>query len=53
MGSGAATVGELQQRLKCRECGVSMQVQIATDPRPEWVREREGLAPETRAGLES
>jgi hypothetical protein len=51
MGSGDATVGDVARRLKCRECGASMQVQIAVDPRPEWVRKQKGLAPETRAGL--
>jgi hypothetical protein len=52
MGSGDATVGQLARRLRCAACGGrQVYVQIATDPRPPEVREREGPRPETRAML--
>jgi hypothetical protein len=51
-GSPEATVGALARRLRCRGCGERrILVQIASDPRPLEVREREGRAPETRATL--
>ncbi len=53
IGSGDATVGQLARRLLCGACGgrEKIYVQIATDPRPAEVREREGPRPETRATL--
>jgi hypothetical protein len=52
MGSGEATVGELEQHLRCSRCG-NRQVGIVLQPdtRPPEMREREGPRPETRAGL--
>jgi hypothetical protein len=52
MGSGEATVGELERRLRCSQCG-NRQVGITVQPdtRPPEVREREGPRPETWAGM--
>ncbi|WP_043367230.1 hypothetical protein [Belnapia sp. F-4-1] len=45
-GSGAATVGELERRLKCR-CGGRTTLRIAVGNRmPEWIQ-REGRLPQT------
>ncbi len=45
-GSGAATVGELERRLKCR-CGGRVDLRVAVDNRtPEWIMQ-EGRLPET------
>jgi hypothetical protein len=50
MGSADATVGELARRLRCRACGGrEVRVQVATDPRPAEVHEREGVLREARA----
>jgi hypothetical protein len=51
MGSGEATLGELEQRLRCSRCG-SRKVGIVVQPdtRPAWVQERDGPAPETQLG---
>ena|SRR3712207_3141339 len=52
MGTAEATVGDVERRLRCRVCGWrDVQIQIATDPRPHEVREREGLLQEVRARL--
>lgn len=52
MESGEATVGDLERRLRCSRCG-NRQVGIVIQPdtRSQETREREGPAPETRAGL--
>ena len=52
MGSSGATVGELEQRLRCSRCG-NRQIGIAVQPdtRTAEAIERHGPAPETRAGL--
>jgi hypothetical protein len=52
IGSGEATVAELERRLRCSRCG-NRQVGIVIQPdtRPPEMREREGPRPETRAGL--
>jgi hypothetical protein len=51
MGSGEATVGDLERRLRCSRCG-NRQVSIVIQPdtRSTATREREGPLPETRAG---
>ena len=51
-GSAEATVGELERRLRCGQCG-NRQVGIVLQPdtRPAAVRESVGPRPETRAGL--
>lgn len=52
MGSAEATVGQLARRLRCRQCGSRrVGIVVCSDPRPAWVRESEGPASETRAGL--
>jgi hypothetical protein len=50
MGSGDTTVGQLAQHLRCDRCG-NRQVGIVlrSDPRPAWIWEGEGPAPETQA----
>ena len=52
MGSGEATLGQIEQRLRCSRCG-SRQVGIVVQPdtRTAEAIERGGPAPETRAGL--
>ena len=52
MGSSGATVGELEQRLRCSGCG-NRQIGIAVQPdtRTAEAIERHGPAPKTRAGL--
>jgi hypothetical protein len=50
MGSGKVTVGQLERRPRCSGCGGRrVQIQIAADPRPPEVRDRDGPLPETRA----
>jgi hypothetical protein len=52
MGSGEATVGELGRRLRCSRCGNrQIGVTVQPDTRTAEVIERDGPAPETRAGL--
>jgi hypothetical protein len=52
MGSADATIGDLARRLRCRACGGwEVRVQVATDPRPAEVRERDGVLPGVRAKL--
>jgi hypothetical protein len=52
MGSGAATVRQLERRLRCSGCG-NRQVSIVLQPdtRPPWMLERDRPWAETRAGL--
>ena len=52
MGSGEATVGELEQRLRCSQCG-NRQIGVTAQPdtRTAEAIERDGPAPETQAGL--
>ena len=52
MGSGEATVGELERRLKCRQCG-NRQIGVTAQPdtRTAEAIERNGPAAETRARL--
>jgi hypothetical protein len=50
MGSGDTTVGQLAQHLRCDRCGNhQVGIVLRSDPRPAWVREHEGPAPETQA----
>jgi hypothetical protein len=50
MGSGEATAGQLQRRLRCSGCGGRrVYIQIAADPRPPEIRVRDGPLPQTRA----
>jgi hypothetical protein len=50
MGSGEATVGQLERRLRCSACGGRrVLITIAADPRPAEVMRRDGPLPETRA----
>ena len=52
MGTGEATIGELEQRLRCSRCGNRQAgIVLQPDTRPPEMRESEGPAPETRAGL--
>ena len=52
MESGEATVGELEQRLKCTRCGNrQIGVTVQPDTRTADAIKRNGPAPETRAGL--
>src|SRR3954454_19186010 len=52
MGTGEATVGQLERRLRCSACGGrEIKIHTAVDPRPPEVREREGRMRETRATL--
>jgi hypothetical protein len=52
MGSGEATVGELAGRLRCSQCGNrQIGVTVQPDTRTAEAIERNGPAPETRAGL--
>jgi hypothetical protein len=52
MGSGEATLGELGQRLRCSQCGNrQVGVTVQPDTRTAEAIERDGPAPETRAGL--
>ncbi|MBL6082077.1 hypothetical protein JMJ56_29300 [Belnapia sp. T18] len=46
MGSGAATAGELEQRLKCR-CGGRVSLSLAVDDRSLETIELEGRLPQT------
>lgn len=50
MGAGDATFGRLARRLRCGGCGNRrVELVLCSDPRPAWVRERDGPAPETMA----
>jgi hypothetical protein len=52
MGTGEATVRHLEQRLRCSRCGNrQVGVTVHPDTRPHEMQERDGPAPETRAGL--
>jgi hypothetical protein len=52
MGSGEATLEELEQRLRCSQCGNrQIGVTVQPDTRTAEVIERDGPAPETRAGV--
>jgi hypothetical protein len=52
MGSNEATIGELGQRLRCSRCGNrQIGVTVQPDTRTAEAIERNGPAPETRAGL--
>jgi hypothetical protein len=49
-----ATVGELEQRMRCSRCGGRrVSIVLQADTRPPAVRESEGARPETRAGCET
>jgi hypothetical protein len=45
-GSGEATSGQLERRLRCR-CGGRVTLHLAVDNRPPEYRERDGRMPET------
>jgi hypothetical protein len=50
MGSGDATVGQLERRLRCSRCGGRrVGITIASDHRPPKVIKRDGPPPQTRA----
>jgi hypothetical protein len=52
MGTGEATVGELGQRLRCSRCdNRQIGVTVQPDTRTAEMIERDGPAPETRAGM--
>ena len=52
MGSGKATLGEFSRRLQCSRCGNrQIGVTVQPDTRTAEVIERDGPAPETRAGM--
>ena len=52
MGTAEATLWELERRLRCNQCGGRwMSVVVSPNTRPPMVRERDGPAPQTRAGL--
>jgi hypothetical protein len=52
MGTGEATVGQLERRLRCSRCGGRhVQITIAADCRPPEVIKRDGPPPESRADL--
>jgi hypothetical protein len=52
LGSGEATVGELERRLRCSGCGNrQVGVMVRPDTRAAEAIERNGSAPETQAGL--
>ncbi|MFC7478687.1 hypothetical protein ACFQS7_30535 [Dankookia sp. GCM10030260] len=52
MGSGAATAGELERRLRCSLCGNrQIGIVLQLDARPPELQECEGPRPDTRAGL--
>ena len=52
MGSGEATVGELERHLRCDRCANrQIGVTVQPDTRPHEMRKRDGPAWETRAGL--
>jgi hypothetical protein len=52
MGSGEATVLQLERRLRCSRCGSRrVGVVVCSDVRPLWVRARDGPAPATQAGI--
>ena len=52
MGTGEATVRQLEQRLRCSRCGGRrVHIVVQPDTRPPALRESEGPRPETRAGL--
>jgi hypothetical protein len=47
-----ATVGDLERRMRCSRCGNrQVGVTVHPDTRPHETQERDGPAPETRAGL--
>ena len=51
MGSGEATVGELERRLRCSQCGNrQIGVMVQPDTRTAEVIERDGPASETQLG---
>jgi hypothetical protein len=50
MGSGDATVGQLERRLRGTGCGGRrVLIRVAADPRPAEVMRRDGPLPQTRA----
>jgi hypothetical protein len=50
MGSGEATVGQLERRLRCTGCGGRrVLLHVAANPRPPDIRGRDGPLPQTRA----
>ena len=52
MGTAEATVRQLEARLRCSRCGGRrVSVVVSPDVRSPAVRERDGPAPQTRAGL--
>ena len=52
MGSGEATVRQLERRLRCSQCvGRRVSIVLQPDTRPPAVRKSEGPRPETRAGM--
>jgi hypothetical protein len=52
MGSSEATIGELELRLRCSQCGNrQVGVMVQPDTRPHEAQKRDGPRPETRAGL--
>ena len=51
MGSGEATVGELERRLRCSRCGNrQVGVTVHPDTRPHEMQARDGPRPETWTG---
>jgi hypothetical protein len=47
-----ATILGLARRLRCRDCGQrTVQITVCPDTRPAELRQAEGLAPQTQAGL--
>ena len=52
LGSGEATVGDLERRLRCRQCGNrQVSVMVQPDTRPYETQKRDGPRAETRAGM--
>ena len=52
MGSGEATVGELERRLRCSQCGNrQVGVMVQPDTRPHEAQKRDGPRSETQAVL--
>jgi hypothetical protein len=52
MGSDEATVGELERRLRCSQCGNrQVGVMVQPDTRPHETQKRDGPRPEPRAGM--
>jgi len=52
MEAGEATVGDLERRLRCRQCGNhQVGVMVQPDTRPHETQKRDGPRPETRAEL--